>query len=117
MAPLPLLAAFAALVPAVAVPEANLVLSRTHDGTTTIHNLTCEPTGGSHPGATLACAALDPVAGQFADLSEDGVVCTLQYDPVTVVATGTWRGETREFTAEYGNPCHAKAATGPVFDF
>ncbi|MDF2744955.1 MAG: serine protease, partial [Actinomycetia bacterium] len=36
---------------------------------------------------------------------------------VRVKATGTWRGETRTFEAEFANSCAMRAQTGPVFDF
>ncbi|MEV0680666.1 SSI family serine proteinase inhibitor [Actinosynnema sp. NPDC050436] len=117
MAPLPLLAAFAALIPTVAAPEATLVLSRTHQGTTQVTQLTCAPAGGGHPRAAVVCEALGPVGGQVSDLADGNAVCTLQYDPVTVTAAGVWRGEPREFTAEYANPCLLHADTGPVFSF
>ncbi|MEU4801798.1 SSI family serine proteinase inhibitor [Actinosynnema sp. NPDC023587] len=117
MAALPLIAALAALIPTASVPQASFVLSKTHGDAIEVMNLTCEPVGGRHPRAPESCAALHPVGGQVSELAKEGVACTLQYDPVKVVATGMWRGETREFTAEFANPCVMLAETGPVFDF
>ncbi|MBB5955248.1 hypothetical protein FHS29_001818 [Saccharothrix tamanrassetensis] len=117
MAPLPLLAAIAALIPVFAVPESGFALSVTHRDSVRLMNLTCGPTGGSHPRAAEACDALSPVDGEISNLATETAVCTLEYDPVKVSATGTWRGETREFAAEFPNPCAMHADTGPVFDF
>lgn len=117
MAPIPLLAAFAALIPSVAVPDSSFVLTKVHGDTVAVMNLRCEPAGGNHPRAALACDVLSPVRGEVGDLTEAAIACTLEYDPVTVTATGRWRGESRGFTQRYPNRCAMTAATGPVFDF
>ena len=117
MAPLPLFAAIAALIPAFSTPESSFVLSVQRGDSFQFSNLTCEPAGGPHPKAAEACAALSDVDGQFAGLSTGQALCTLEYDPVRVTASGTWRGETRSFDAEFPNACVMRAETGPVFDF
>ncbi|WP_433265112.1 SSI family serine proteinase inhibitor [Actinosynnema sp. CS-041913] len=117
MAPLPLLAAIAALMPVFGVPDSTFELSVTRGEVVQAIALVCEPAGGDHPKAEQACAALSTVDGEISRLTEDNVACTMEYDPVTVTATGLWHGEIRGFTAQYSNPCVMRAATGPVFDF
>ncbi|NUT46094.1 MAG: hypothetical protein HOV94_02070 [Saccharothrix sp.] len=117
MAPLPLIAAFAALIPAVAVPESSFVLSVQRGASYQFSNLTCEPAGGLHPRAEQACLTLSDVDGQLDGLTTAEGFCTLEYAPVRVKASGTWRGESREFEAEFPNACVMRAQTGPVFDF
>ncbi|MBB5805802.1 hypothetical protein F4560_005570 [Saccharothrix ecbatanensis] len=117
MAPLPLLAALAALFPAASAPESMFVLSMARGETVHMATLTCQPAGGGHPSPDDACLALSDVDGQFTGLSTGQAFCTLEYDPVTVRASGKWRGETRLFEATFPNPCVMRAETGPVFDF
>lgn len=120
MAPLPVLAAMAALVPVFSVPESSFSLNVQSDDSFRIVTLTCEPTGGLHPKADQACLALSDVDGEIGEvggLSTGEVFCTLEYDPVTVKASGTWRGEWRTFEARFPNRCVMRAETGPVFDF
>lgn len=117
MAPLPLLAAMAALAPTFVTPESSYVLTMARGETLQMVTLTCEPTGGLHPRADETCLALSDVDGQISGLATGGGLCTLEYDPVTVKASGTWRGETRTFEAEFPNACVMRAETGPVFDF
>ncbi|TQM82908.1 subtilisin inhibitor-like [Saccharothrix saharensis] len=116
MAPLPLFAAMAALIPAFTAPESSFVLSVQRGEAFQLSNLTCEPAGGLHPRADQACLALSDVDGQIDGLSTGQALCTMEFDPVRVKASGTWRGETRSFEAEYPNPCVMLAETGPVFD-
>lgn len=117
MAPLPFFAAIAALIPAFAAPESSFMLTVQRGEALQLSNLTCEPAGGMHPRADEACLALSDVEGKIEGLSTGQALCTLEYDPVRVKASGTWRGETRAFEAEYANPCVMRAETGPVFDF
>ncbi|XVS63586.1 SSI family serine proteinase inhibitor [Actinosynnema sp. CA-299493] len=117
MAPLPLFAAIAALIPAFSAPESTFVLSVQHGESILYSHLTCEPAGGLHPRADEACLALSDVDGQVGGLATGQGLCTLEHDPVRVTASGTWRGETRSFQAEFSNPCVMLAETGPVFDF
>ncbi|MFT7841361.1 SSI family serine proteinase inhibitor [Saccharothrix sp. BKS2] len=117
MAPLPVLAAIAALIPSFAAPESSFVLSTTRDGALQVVNLICEPNGGLHPRADETCAALSEVDGQVGSMNPGQGACTMEYAPVRVKATGKWRGEKRSFQAEFSNACLMRAHTGPVFDF
>ncbi|WP_189227348.1 SSI family serine proteinase inhibitor [Saccharothrix coeruleofusca] len=113
---LPMAAAAAALISAVPVPQSSFVLSVQTDSIRTAR-LHCEPTGGDHANAAEACGALSEVDGRIEDLATETAVCTFQYAPVRVTATGTWRGRERTFTSEYANSCLLRASTGPVFAF
>ncbi|WP_199439370.1 SSI family serine proteinase inhibitor [Umezawaea beigongshangensis] len=81
--------------------------------------LRCEPTGGRHPHAELACADLVTARGDFAALPGDPALefCTMELRPVTVSAHGTWRGVPVTHSKTYSNPCLSRRATGPVFTF
>jgi|SRR4051794_32880268 hypothetical protein len=79
--------------------------------------LTCSPTGGTHKQAKAACAALAAAKGDPSAIKNDGSMCMMIYDPVTVTATGRWKTKTVRFTKTYGNACVLHAATGAVFAF
>jgi hypothetical protein len=81
--------------------------------------LTCEPTGGSHPNADSACAEILAAHGDFDGLPGEfeQTACTMEYRPVTAVVDGTWRGEPVSWQSEYGNSCTLRNATGTVFLF
>ncbi|MFC4565413.1 SSI family serine proteinase inhibitor [Nocardiopsis mangrovi] len=79
--------------------------------------LDCNPSGGSHPEADSSCTSLEAVGGRFADLPTRGQVCTMEYRPVTVRASGRWDGETVDYTEEFANPCIAADSTDGVFGF
>jgi hypothetical protein len=79
--------------------------------------LRCNPAGGSHPRPVAACAALRKVDGNLAKLNVTGGVCTMEYVPRTVTATGTWSGRQVRFQHTYGNPCVMRNQAGPVFRF
>lgn len=81
--------------------------------------LSCEPAGGTHPKAEQACAELDRANGRFGSLrsGNENAMCPLVYRPVTVTATGTWRGKPVEHKQTYSNACTLRAYTGAVFDF
>jgi hypothetical protein len=81
-------------------------------------SLTCEPAGGSHPNPEAACEQLNKVDGRIEDIPEDPGPCTQEFNPVIVAASGTWRGEERDYKQEFSNRCVAVRATGGViFDF
>ncbi|MBE9375803.1 hypothetical protein IQ251_15235 [Saccharopolyspora sp. HNM0983] len=82
-----------------------------------VTTLNCEPSGGTHPAADTACDALITADGDFAALPVEPRACTLQYDPVTVHASGTWHGEPIHFQQDYPNRCAAASESGGVFDF
>jgi len=77
--------------------------------------LVCDPAGGTHQRAGEACAALAAVDGDFGALHVDGGACTMQYDPVTVTATGLWKGKPVRWRHTFGNSCVLHTETGPVF--
>lgn len=77
--------------------------------------LTCAPPGGTHHQARGACAALAKVRGDFAKLQVGDGMCTMQYDPVTVSASGLWRGHKVNYVHTFGNACTLSTSTGPVF--
>jgi hypothetical protein len=79
--------------------------------------LTCGPAGGSHRSARKACAAIGAVNGSLDKLVPAQTMCTMQYDPVTVTATGSWRGSALRYTHTFSNSCVLGADTGPVFAF
>ncbi len=79
--------------------------------------LTCSPAGGTHTQAKAACTALNAAKGDPAAIKNDGSMCMMIYDPVTVTAAGRWKGKPVRFTHTYGNPCELHAATGAVFAF
>ena len=80
--------------------------------------LQCDPPGGTHPNSERACEVLEEAEGDPADLVPSrGVMCTLQYDPVTASATGIWNDRFIRFERTFGNACSLWAETGPVFAF
>jgi hypothetical protein len=78
-------------------------------------SLTCQPPGGTHRQARGACAELAKVGGRFDKLQLSGGMCTMQYDPVTVSATGRWKGRKVAYQHTFGNSCTLTTTTGPVF--
>ncbi|MET9420427.1 SSI family serine proteinase inhibitor [Streptomyces sp. NPDC006540] len=80
--------------------------------------LHCTPVpAGPHPEAAAACAALDAARGDLDRLSGERHPCTKQYDPVTVSATGAWRGRPTAWHKTFANACELAVATGAVFRF
>ncbi|GAA4786001.1 SSI family serine proteinase inhibitor [Streptomyces sanyensis] len=80
--------------------------------------LSCAPQpAGPHPEAAEACAELEAVDGHLDRLPGDAQPCTKQYDPVTVSATGAWRGRPTSWRRTFANACELTATTGPVFRF
>jgi hypothetical protein len=120
---LPFTAALAAPLPA--TPGTVLRLSVTHgphvspSGATSSYRallLTCDPAGDGHPKAVRACAQLADSDGAFERDVQD-VICTTEYAPVTVEASGRWHGRLVGFRKTYGNDCDMAAHTGSLFDF
>lgn len=89
------------------------------DGSGESVGLLCDPPGGTHPNASSACADLLAAQGDFEALpdQQEPAFCTMEYQPVTAVAVGTWRGEPVRWAHEYGNACSLHTATGTVFLF
>lgn len=80
-------------------------------------HLRCDPPGGSHPQPFTACAELADADGDFAQLENRPVMCTMELRPVTARARGEWQGEPVRWREKFSNPCMLRAATGSVFDF
>ena len=81
--------------------------------------LTCDPPDGTHPNATRACADIHAARGDFSALRGDQqqTMCTMEYQPVTAIAEGMWRGDPVEWEHEFGNSCTLHTTTGSVFQF
>ncbi|MER7001837.1 subtilase-type protease inhibitor [Dactylosporangium sp. NPDC000555] len=77
--------------------------------------LICQPAGGTHRQARDACTQLAKVGGKFDRLRLDGGMCTMQWDPVTVTATGRWKGRKVAYRHTFGNACTLSTTTGAVF--
>ncbi|MCX4672820.1 subtilase-type protease inhibitor [Streptomyces sp. NBC_01381] len=80
--------------------------------------LTCEPEpSGRHPHAAKACAAIERAGGDLDALPAESGICTKQYAPVTVSASGTYRGRPVGWHKTYDNACTMTYSTGDVFRF
>lgn len=101
-----------------AYPDRYLQLFRSYaDHTTASAWLTCGPDEGSHPDPRTACISLTEAEGDFTRIIPLHEPCTLEYDPVTDYAYGTWNGETVDYQHTYPNPCVARDESGGVFDY
>ncbi|WP_433244658.1 subtilase-type protease inhibitor [Streptosporangium sp. CA-135522] len=80
--------------------------------------LVCDPPHGTHPAVGEACEALAGVGGDPGRLRPPpDQACTMQYDPVTVTATGLWNGRFIRYERTFGNACSLHGTTGAVFSF
>ncbi|MFC5287970.1 SSI family serine proteinase inhibitor [Actinokineospora guangxiensis] len=87
------------------------------DGGTKVGTLHCGPDGGTHPSASSACDQLSQVNGEISQLNTDPtMMCTLEYDPVTATARGTWDGKVVDFRETFPNKCAMWSYTGTVFN-
>jgi hypothetical protein len=103
-----------------ASPDTSLVLTIvTQNGDSESVALTCDPPGGAHPNAKSACAEIQAAQGDFTALpgESEQTMCTMEYQPVTAQAEGTWRGEPVDWAHDYGNGCTLHTTTGAVFLF
>ncbi|MGW4238748.1 SSI family serine proteinase inhibitor [Streptomyces sp. NPDC004749] len=79
---------------------------RAADGT---YELTCGPTGGSHPRAAAACDRLAKLAGEkrdpFAPVAKDAMCTMIDGGPATAKVTGTWRGRAVNASFDRTNGC------------
>ncbi len=99
-------------------PKTQLVLSYMADaGYAAAVTLTCDPAGGAHPKGAKACAALKKVSGDPARFQPGKTVCTMEYAPIVVEITGTWRGRTVDWSRTFGNRCDLARTTGALFSF
>ncbi|MET9295563.1 SSI family serine proteinase inhibitor [Streptomyces sp. NPDC003077] len=78
--------------------------------------LTCTPDGGNHPQPAKSCKAIGKADGDFSHLARVDRPCTMIYQPVTVVAHGTWKDKPSGFARTYPNQCVAGSESGGVFD-
>jgi len=114
-------ALISALLPAPA-PSGRLDLA-VHDGQSAggrvlaAATLTCEPSGGSHPDAAAVCERLAAAGGDISKIPNSGGFCPMIFMPVTVTASGSWKGHPVSFTKTYGNRCMADIAAGGLFHF
>ena len=62
-------------------------------GGTSTWNLTCDPTGGDHPDAEQACAAIEGHRSALNPVPKDRMCAQVYGGPQKATITGTWRGE------------------------
>ncbi|MFI2618289.1 subtilase-type protease inhibitor [Streptomyces sp. NPDC018584] len=77
--------------------------------------LTCAPRpAGTHPTPAAACAELAEVGGQPTHLVRDtsNVMCTKEWQPVTVTVAGVWNGKHVGWSTTFANRCMMKAGLG-----
>ncbi|MEV4637265.1 SSI family serine proteinase inhibitor [Actinoplanes sp. NPDC049548] len=80
--------------------------------------LRCDPAGGPHPKKGKACAALAKAGGDPAKLKPaSGIMCTMEYAPITAEITGRWHGKKVDWSRTFGNPCDMARAMGVVMAF
>ncbi|NUK95005.1 protease inhibitor protein [Streptomyces lunaelactis] len=84
--------------------------------------LNCTPrANGTHPTPAAACTELRSVDGEFAELTESTSqkMCTREWNPVVITATGVWQGKHVTWSATYPNACEMRGslAEGAVFPF
>lgn len=119
--PIGLAAAAAVIAVPAAVQAAAPTVNRlaltvtTAEGVTSTVTLRCRPTGGTHPSAAQACAALARVRGDLAKLPTRSGMCTMQFEPVTAKAAGRWAGRRVTFDRTFGNACQLTLQTSGVF--
>ncbi|GAA1989005.1 SSI family serine proteinase inhibitor [Kitasatospora viridis] len=78
--------------------------------------LRCHPSGGDHPQAAAACAALDRSGGDLDRLAgTTGTLCYQLYAPVTASASGHWLDREVRWHQQFGNICELHSRTDPAF--
>ena len=98
--------------------DLTIVVDATGEGATTTHTLTCDPTGGDHPDAQAACAAIAAGGPDAFEPTPMDVACTEQWGgPQTATVTGTVGGEAvnAEFSRTNGCEISRWAALEPLF--
>ncbi|MFF0430285.1 SSI family serine proteinase inhibitor [Streptomyces sp. NPDC004520] len=107
--------------PATRDAHIELTVARTQGETESIGivYLNCPGTPGQdHPHTAEACADLHAAGGNFDRLpGTDRAFCANDASPVTVTATGTYRGRSVHWTHTYENDCDRQLATGLLFEF
>ncbi|WP_158581460.1 SSI family serine proteinase inhibitor [Actinomadura spongiicola] len=85
--------AVAASSPPLPLTEIKLAVTPQEGGKPRTATLTCEPAGGTHANAEVACAELAKVNGRIKDVPWNrGWLCLQYWEPVDATATGYWRG-------------------------
>jgi hypothetical protein len=79
--------------------------------------LRCDPAGGAHPKKARACRALAAAGGNPALLTPAGMMCTMQYAPITAQVRGTWQGRRINWSHRFGNRCDMHRKTGVLTAF
>ncbi|MEU8344203.1 Subtilisin inhibitor-like [Actinomadura meyerae] len=81
--------------------------------------LECDPVGGTHPNAKVACAELDAANGDIRQVpSRSGYGCLGIWLPVTATATGYWHGvPITPYSETFSNDGCARIGHGYVLDF
>lgn len=79
-------------------------------------SLRCFPTGGDHPAPEASCLKLALANGDYNRVPQITRACLKNYEPVTVVAHGTWHGRTTFFSRTYANQCVANTESGDIFN-
>ncbi|MFE9428204.1 SSI family serine proteinase inhibitor [Kitasatospora sp. NPDC006697] len=102
--------------PAVADSELTLTLTAADGSPLGRTVLLCHPSGGGHPQAAGACAALDRADGDPDRLAgSPGMLCYQLYAPVTAAATGRWLDREVRWSKRFGNVCELHSKTDPAF--
>jgi len=79
-------------------------------------HLSCFPPGGDHPRARAACSAIAESNGRLY-LQTGSAHCPGLWRPVTVAASGTWRGRSIYYRQTFPNACLLAGLKSPIFAF
>ncbi|RKS74429.1 subtilisin inhibitor-like [Actinomadura pelletieri DSM 43383] len=111
--------AVAASTPPTSLTEIELTVTPQKGGKPRTATLTCEPAGGTHANAEVACAELAMVNGRIKDVPwRKGRLCLQYWEPVDATATGYWRGRPIEpYFGTVTNDGCARILHGHVLDF
>ena len=79
--------------------------------------LTCEPTGGDHPKAADACAALTKAKDPFKPISKQQMCTQIYGGPEVATVKGTWQGKeiNTNFTRDNGCDLNRWTQVAPLF--
>jgi Subtilisin inhibitor-like len=104
---------------AAAIPSSLILTARASNEPAHVVRLTCDPTGGTHPDAQTTCMQIARVGGDLTKLPaiEEHRFCPMIFAPITVTASGLWRGMPVLFEDNYTNGCVRDNRTGSLFRF
>ncbi|GAA2130845.1 SSI family serine proteinase inhibitor [Glycomyces algeriensis] len=81
-------------------------------------SLSCPQEWSEHPNAAAVCDQLEEARGYIEAIAPVDGMCTKEFAPVRLLATGHWHGTNHFFMKEYSNRCEAVLATGgSLLDF